>query len=188
MVDGVAWSEIRSETEKYRLFQQRDDGFASFGSCGDHTTALSVSGEPSLNGSPTPRPTKCQNHSIIPDKEKSVMTVEGISSWSVQRNEWGRLREAFVGIEDDYVEPEYIPAFAWMGQEAIEYCKKYEGRKSSEVLPEKIRTLKEQIEGHVKALQDFGTVVHRRSTLLHPEEQTFLDNVQKVRPRVARDR
>ncbi len=34
MVDGVAWSEVRSETEKYRLFQQRDDGFASFGSCG----------------------------------------------------------------------------------------------------------------------------------------------------------
>ncbi len=90
-----------------------------------------------------------------------------------------------MGIEDDYVEPEYIPAFAWMGQEAIEYCKKYGGRKSSEVLPEKIRALRKQVEGHVKALQDFGTVVHRNQPLLHPEEQTFLDNVQKVRPRVA---
>jgi len=107
------------------------------------------------------------------------MTVEGISVGVY--NEWGRLREAFVGIEDDYVEPEYIPAFAWMGREGIEYCKKYGGRKSSEVLPDKIRRLREQIEGHVKALEDFGTVVNRNQPLIHQEEQTFLDNVQKGR-------
>ncbi len=34
MVDGVACGEVPSETGKYGLFQQRDDGFTSFGSPG----------------------------------------------------------------------------------------------------------------------------------------------------------
>lgn len=96
-------------------------------------------------------------------------------------NEWGRLREAFVGIEDHYVEPEYIPAFDWMGQEGQEYCKKFGGRKSIEVLPEKIEALRAQIEAHVKVLQEFGVKVHRNLPLRYQEEETFLDNVQKGR-------
>lgn len=96
-------------------------------------------------------------------------------------NEWGTLREAFVGIEDDFMEPEYIPAFSWMGPEGIEYCKKYGGKKSIEVLPEKIKILRKQIKGHVKVLEDFGVKVHRNLPLQYEEEKTFLDNVQKGR-------
>jgi hypothetical protein len=52
-----AFVEVPSRIRKYRLFQQRDDGFVSVGSCvGDHAGAFSVSGEPSFDRSPSPRP------------------------------------------------------------------------------------------------------------------------------------
>lgn len=96
-------------------------------------------------------------------------------------NEWGRLREAMVGIEDHTVEPEYMEAFAWMAPEDQEYCRKYGGRDSAEVLPEKIAALREQVEGHVKVLTEFGVKVHRNQPLVHPEEIHFLDEVQQGR-------
>ena len=46
LVDGGADGEVRSETGKIRLFHQRDDGFASVGSCGTRYGAFSGSGEP----------------------------------------------------------------------------------------------------------------------------------------------
>lgn len=61
-------------------------------------------------------------------------------------NEWGQLKEVFVGIEHDYIEPEWMSAFAWMGDEGQDYCRKYGGQKSIDVLPDKIRILREQIE------------------------------------------
>jgi len=94
-------------------------------------------------------------------------------------NEWGQLREVFVGIAQDFVEPEWIPAFAWMSKEGQDYCRKYGGQKSIEVFPEKIRVLREQIEGHVRALETRGVKVHRNIPFRYPEESTFLDNVQK---------
>lgn len=96
-------------------------------------------------------------------------------------NEWGRLREAMVGIEDHTVEPEYMEAFAWMSQEGKDYCRRFGGRDSAEVLPDKIAVLREQVERHVKVLTDFGVKVHRNRPLVHPEEIHFLDEVQKGR-------
>jgi len=94
-------------------------------------------------------------------------------------NEWGQLREVFVGIEHDYVEPEWIPAFSWMSTEGQDYCREYGGRKSIDVFPDKIRVLREQIEAHVRALETRGVKVHRNIPFRYPEEATFLDNVQK---------
>jgi len=94
-------------------------------------------------------------------------------------NEWGPLKEVFVGIEHDYVEPEWIPAFAWMAEEDQDNCRKYGGKKSNDVLPDKIKVLHEQIENHVKVLEKHGIKVHRNIPFRYPEEATFLDNVQK---------
>lgn len=94
-------------------------------------------------------------------------------------NEWGQLREVFVGIVHDFVEPEWIPAFAWMSKEGQDYCREYGGQKSIDVFPKEIMLLREQIEGHVKILETCGVTVHRNIPLRYPEESTFLDNVQK---------
>lgn len=94
-------------------------------------------------------------------------------------NEWGRLREAFVGITEDFVEPEYLPEMQWLSDEMIELTKKYSGKKSEEVLPEMIKELRKQVEGHAKVLEEFGVKVHRNIPLRYEEERTFLDNVQK---------
>ena len=94
-------------------------------------------------------------------------------------NEWGQLREAFVGIVDDYVEPEYIPALSWMSKEGIEYTKKHGGQPSEEVCPETIATAREQVNHHAANLKKFGVKVHRDISLKHEEELHFLDSVQR---------
>ena len=42
-------------------------------------------------------------------------------------NEWGQLREVFLGIEDDTIEPEYVPSLVWVPGDGVEYLKKYGG-------------------------------------------------------------
>ena len=96
-------------------------------------------------------------------------------------NEWGRLREAMVGIEDHTVEPEYIDAFAWMSPQGKEFSREYGGQPSEKVLPEHVARLREQVEKHVQVLQEFGVKVYRNQPLEHPEEVHYLDEVQKGR-------
>jgi|GEM_PF-4946544 len=48
------------------LFYQHDDGLASLGLVGDHTGAFAGSGEPAGDRSPVQRPSKRQDHRIIP--------------------------------------------------------------------------------------------------------------------------
>ena len=94
-------------------------------------------------------------------------------------NEWGRLREAMVGIADDLVFLEYMPAMSWMTEWAIEAGKKYGGSKVEEIAPEKVQKLREQIERFVEALEKWGVKVHRNIPLRYKEEKEFLDNTQK---------
>lgn len=95
-------------------------------------------------------------------------------------NEWGKLREAFVGIApDDMVEPEYMPAFRWMGQEGIKITKERGGEKSIAILPHKIKLLRQQIESVVKVLKKHKVNVHRNIQPKYPEEVHFLDQTQK---------
>jgi len=96
-------------------------------------------------------------------------------------NEYGKLREAFVGIEDKTVEPEWRPELRWLSKDMQMLCKQYGGRRSATVVPDMIRELRRQIEGHVKVLKDYGVKVHRNKPLKHRQEETFLDDVQKGR-------
>lgn len=94
-------------------------------------------------------------------------------------NEWGRLREAMVGIVDDTLEMDYIPAMKWLRPSEIEGLKKYAGKKTADVWPENYHLLKVQIEGHVKVLQDHGVKVYRTKPVQYTEEEVFLDNIQR---------
>ncbi|HSV49564.1 MAG TPA: hypothetical protein VLH35_04545, partial [Candidatus Acidoferrales bacterium] len=95
-------------------------------------------------------------------------------------NEWGKLRTAFVGIApDSMVEPEYMPEFRWMGEEGIEFTKKYGGQKSIDIFPEKMAQLKKEIDGFADLLIHKGVTVHRNIPLRYSEEEHYLDNTQK---------
>ncbi len=94
-------------------------------------------------------------------------------------NEWGKLREVMVGIADDLVIPEYIPAMKWMTEWGIEDSMKYGGLKAEEVDPDTIAKLREQLEGFVEALEKWGVKVHRNIPLRYQEEREFLDDTQK---------
>jgi len=94
-------------------------------------------------------------------------------------NEWGRLKEAVVGIPDDTVEMDYIPAMKWLPEWEVAELKKLAGRRTAEEEPEVFARLKAQIEGHVQVLRDHGVVVHRTKPLLYPEERAFLADIQR---------
>ncbi|MCK9211124.1 MAG: hypothetical protein M0P61_09845 [Ignavibacteriaceae bacterium] len=94
-------------------------------------------------------------------------------------NEWGKLREAVVGIADDTVEIDFIPAMKWLPPEGIDACLKYGGKKTADVFPEYFEILKQQLEGHVKVLEEHGVIVHRTKPILYKEENDFLTTIQK---------
>ena len=94
-------------------------------------------------------------------------------------NEWGQLREAFVGIIDDVIDPEYIPALAWMTEEWIENSKKYGGKPAKETFPELLKMARDQVDGHARNLKNFGVRVHRNISLKHEEEIHYMDSVQR---------
>jgi len=94
-------------------------------------------------------------------------------------NEWGKLREVFIGITDDMVEPEYIKALQWMPKKDIKIMKEFSGKRSIDVLPKKMKILKKQVNELVKVLQDHGIKVNRNIPLRYKEEKKFLNDVQK---------
>jgi N-dimethylarginine dimethylaminohydrolase len=94
-------------------------------------------------------------------------------------NEWGRLKEAVVGIVDDTVEMDYFPAMKWLPQWEVDLLKKAAGKKTADFGPQILDRLRQQIERHVKVLRDHGVVVHRTRPLAHPEEQGFLAEIQR---------
>lgn len=94
-------------------------------------------------------------------------------------NEYGRLKEAVVGIVDDTVEMDYFPAMKWLPKWEVDLLKKSAGKKTADFGPEILARLRDQIERHVKVLQDHGVIVHRTKPLAHPEEQNFLTDIQK---------
>ncbi len=69
MVDGVAGSEVRSGTGKYRLFRQRDTAFASVGAFARRAAIFRVRRQRNYagNGSSSYFPKEQRDHSIIPD-------------------------------------------------------------------------------------------------------------------------
>jgi len=94
-------------------------------------------------------------------------------------NEWGKLKEVFLGIEDDTVEPEYVPSLVWVPGKGIEYLKKYGGKSSREIFPKEMAAISSQIDGLAEALKKEGIVVHRLKPIQYPEEKDFLTGIQK---------
>ncbi len=73
VLDQTESGEVRSETVKYRLFHQTDDGFAFIGSCGQRYGAFSGSEVPYHDRLAARRPHKWQNRAIISVKVLSVI-------------------------------------------------------------------------------------------------------------------
>lgn len=94
-------------------------------------------------------------------------------------NEWGKLREVFLGIEDDTIEPEYVPSLIWVPGKGIEYMKRYGGKSSREIFPEEMAAIKAQIDGLAAVLRREGVIVHRLKPIQYPEEKDFLTSIQK---------
>jgi N-dimethylarginine dimethylaminohydrolase len=94
-------------------------------------------------------------------------------------NDWGKLREVVIGIEDETVEPEWVPALGFLSKEAQEDTKKYGGKRTADVLPETVKEIRREIEGLVKTLEERGVIVHRTKPMRYKEELTYLDSVQK---------
>ena len=108
----------------------------------------------------------------------------GLSETSTKKdigvyNDWGKLKEVLIGIEDETIEPEWLPALAFLSKEAQVDCKKYGGKKTADVFPEIVKQLRSEIEGLVNVLKDRGVIVHRTEPMRYKEERAYLDNVQK---------
>jgi len=84
-----------------------------------------------------------------------------------------------VGICDDMVIPEYMPAMNWMTKWGIEETQKYGGLKADEVVPDVMKKMRKQLEDLVSVLEKWGVKVHRNIPLRYPEEKEFLNSTQK---------
>lgn len=107
------------------------------------------------------------------------MTMENESRMIGVYNEWGTLREAVIGIMEDTVEIEFMPAMKWLPESGIEACKKYGGKRTAEVFPDIPAILETQLDRHVRVLEDHGVIVHRTKPMQYPEEKNFLADIQK---------
>jgi len=94
-------------------------------------------------------------------------------------NEWGKLREAVIGIEDETIVANYVPALQWETKEARTDFKKSGGKRSIDVDTARLKRLRRQIEGHVKLLKRLGVKVYRSKRMRDREEKEYLTNVQK---------
>lgn len=94
-------------------------------------------------------------------------------------NEWGKLREVFLGIEDDTIEPDYVPSLIWVPGDGIEDLKKYGGQSSRKNFPEEMAGAAAQIDGLAAVLEKEGVIVHRLKPMQYQEEKDFLANIQR---------
>ena len=94
-------------------------------------------------------------------------------------NEWDKLREVMVGLEDKTMAPNYMPEMSWMDPEQIEIMEKQAGKMTTDIRPDMAQALREQIEAHVKLLEQRGVKVHRTVSIRYPEELDYLAEVQK---------
>ena len=94
-------------------------------------------------------------------------------------NEWDKLSEAMVGLEDKTMAPDYMPEMSWMDPEQVEIMEKQAGKLTTEIRPDMAKALQEQIEAHVELLENYGVKVHRTIPLQYPEETDFLGDIQR---------
>ena len=59
-------------------------------------------------------------------------------------NEWDKLREVMVGLEDNTMAPDYMPEMDWMDPEQIEIMEKQAGKMTADIRPDMTQALWEQ--------------------------------------------
>lgn len=94
-------------------------------------------------------------------------------------NEWGKLREAVVGIEDNTTEPSWIPALVWLDETGQEYVRTCGGRRTEDIAPHIAEALRLQLDNHARILEQHGVIVHRTPPLVHEAEKHYLADVQQ---------
>ena len=94
-------------------------------------------------------------------------------------NEWGKLREVVIGIEDETIEPQFIPALVWLDEAGKEFIRAYGGKRTADIAPEITARLREQLDSHAQLLERHGVLVHRTSPLRHLAERNYLAEVQQ---------
>ncbi|MCD4782226.1 MAG: hypothetical protein K8T10_00195 [Candidatus Eremiobacteraeota bacterium] len=94
-------------------------------------------------------------------------------------NEWGRLRECFIGNEDWTVEPDYIPALVWLSEEGKKAVRERAGQVTKEIFPEISARLQKALDTIAKVLSENGVKVHRILPMEYPEEKDYLSGIQK---------
>jgi len=94
-------------------------------------------------------------------------------------HEWGKLKEAIVGIGEDLIIPTYSEYTSFIyDSKYIDMMKEYGGTKAVDLEPEQIKEAIKQINKLAKVLEDRGVIVHR-SHRLRPQEKKYLEYVQK---------
>jgi N-dimethylarginine dimethylaminohydrolase len=94
-------------------------------------------------------------------------------------NEWGQLREALIGIEDHTVEPAWVDALKWLPPEGQEYCRRYGGKATEEIFPEKVRQIRNELDLFVTKLESLGVKVYRTRPVPYELERQFLGPIQE---------
>jgi len=94
-------------------------------------------------------------------------------------NEWGKLRAAVIGIEDNTTNPDYVPMLQWMTKEGIRAFKAHAGRRCIEDDTQRVLRLRKQLEAHAGNLEKLGVKVYRTKPMRHAEEKGYLCEVQR---------
>ena len=98
-----------------------------------------------------------------------------IGAW----NEWGRLRECVIGIEDNTVEPEYIPALVWLSEESKKNIKEKAGKLTRKAFHEVATRIQRDLDALSRVLVENGVTVHRTMPVEFNEEKEYLNNIQR---------
>jgi N-dimethylarginine dimethylaminohydrolase len=84
--------------------------------------------------------------------------------------EWGRLREAIVGIApaDQFVITQWAEYMRWLGPEWEGLARQHAGRRLLDVAPETAERMERQVDGLARVLSEHGVRVHRPHRLAPP--------------------
>jgi N-dimethylarginine dimethylaminohydrolase len=95
-------------------------------------------------------------------------------------NEYGKLRDAFIGIGDRLMmDPPNHESLKWQDETALEWSEQYGGKLVVETRPGEVETMQEQFDNLAKILKGRGIEVFRSHPLRYDEEITYLDNVHR---------
>jgi glycine amidinotransferase len=91
------------------------------------------------------------------------------------QHEWGRLREAIVGIQprDAFVIPPWGPYMRWLSPDWQALVKEHGGRRLAELDPDAAAQMEREVNGFADTLEAHGVTV-RRPALLQPPESQYL--------------